>query len=154
MLFNKHALLLDHAGDTLKESKPNPDKDAEDPVITSDVTLGYALINVLANGGAQESDGELKFKQFMLAKKVHETEDLIDLSVEEIARIKVLASPMFTAVGLGAIYIALDNPTTAAAQLAAPPAAGLGVAPKPQQLPAPVVVPTGPDGGTAPDDTQ
>ncbi len=148
MLFNTLALLLDHTGTSLKESKPNPDTDAEDPVITEEVTLGYALENVLVNGGAQEADGDLKFKQFLLAQKIHNATDLVDLSVEEIARIKVLAGPMFTAVGLGAIFVALDHPTTAAAQLAAPPAnsdsdvSGLVPhLPAPPAPPVPVAVP-------------
>ena len=134
MLFSKIVLLRDHQGNSLKEQSPDENGD----VVTSEVTLGYALENVLVNGGAQDT-GDQKFKQFLLAKRIFESEDGFDLSAEEITRIRELAAPMFSPVGLGAIYTALDNPTTLAeiataklvAASAPPPAAPVRAVPLP-----------------------
>ena len=117
MLYFKNQPLLDH------QSKQLTENSIEDGTpVNVQVTLGYALERVLINGGQTSDDGNTKFKQFLLAKKIHDANELLDLSVEEVANLKVLAAPLFSPVGLGSIFTALENPTTAEQQLAAPPA--------------------------------
>ncbi len=97
--------LLDHKGE--------PIKDGDDAM-----TLGKAIELVLVNGGAQGATGDDKYKQYKLAQYIAGGTDrtggsVASLSVEEIARIKELAVPLYSPIALGSLYNALESPTIA-----------------------------------------
>lgn len=103
MLYKLTAPLLDHRGKPITD--PGPDGK---PV---EFTLGMALERAAVFGGGPQTSAKDKYEQYKLAQKL--TGDTVELTAEEVARLKELTGAMFTPIAVGAVWTALENPLKA-----------------------------------------
>lgn len=107
MKYDLTALLRDHRG------KPITDRVVETvdgkPVEKSiDVTLGQALERAAVFGSTPNATAEQKYEQYKLAQKL--TGDTVELTAKEVTQLQSLCAPLFSPIGVGAIWTALENP--------------------------------------------
>lgn len=97
MKFNIHLPLVNHRGEPLTEGdKP--------------VTLGDSLERACMFAGNPQDSGDVKFGQYKLAQKIARAMILVELSPEEIVKLKGLAAQIFSPLAYGSIVEHLDSP--------------------------------------------
>lgn len=68
------------------------------------VTIGSACVAAVMNSGLTEkTEGKEKFERYQLANKIHNKPE-IDLSIDEIAKIKGFVGAMYTPLVVGRIF--------------------------------------------------
>jgi len=103
MLYDLTHKLCDHRG------KPITDIVDGKP---TEFTLGAALERAAMFGGNPQTTAQQKFEQYKLAQKLASS-DHVELTAEEVSRLKELTGAMFTPIAVGAVWTALENPLTA-----------------------------------------
>ena len=99
MKFKIAAPILNHRGEQLT--------DGDKPV-----TLGDSLERAAMFAGNPNDSGDVKFGQYKLAQKVARAVELVELSAEEVVKLKSLAAQIFSPLAYGGIVEALDTPHT------------------------------------------
>lgn len=97
MIYDVTKPLRDHRGDIIKDGK-------------KDTTLGFAIEQVLIGGGKSDDKPAQKVEQFKLAQRIARATDRVELSAEEVTRIKELAAAGFGAIAYGSLVDALESP--------------------------------------------
>ena len=81
--------------------------------VETESAYGDFIVNVLLNGFDQKTSGEEKTKAFQLALKVQsavEWNRLLDLSIDDVSRIKKAAEPVATVLAFGRLSEFLEHP--------------------------------------------
>lgn len=102
MKFKVAAHVLDHKGRTI----PDTNEKGE----STPLTFGTMLERLCVVAGNPQDSADDKFAQYKLAHKLGRAVEIVDLSPEEIVRLKKLAAQGLNAVAYGAIVEMLDDP--------------------------------------------
>ena len=98
MLVNVNQVLKTIEGEAMKDMVDGQAVDA---------TVKMALINAILSP-VQKENGVDKVKKYELAKKIHNSTGLVDLSAEEIALLKKLIGEIYPPITVGQSYGILD----------------------------------------------
>lgn len=93
---------------TLKTMNGQVMKDDDGTGQIVDATLRMAMVNAILSPIEKES-GMDKVKKFNLAKKIHDAESEVDLTVEEVSLIKERIGEVFPAIIVGQVFDLLEG---------------------------------------------
>jgi hypothetical protein len=93
----------------IKDINENPifrDKDCQEPA-----TFKTLLIDCLVANYADEKDlsGQEKFNRFQLAQKIINADEIIDLPVEEVSKLKHLIGKAYSTIVVGRMFLFLEG---------------------------------------------
>lgn len=74
-----------------------------------ELTLKVVLVNALLTQNEEKLTGEEKYKRYSLSKKIYESDEEVELSIEEVAQLKRLIGDLYPPLVVGQVFDILEG---------------------------------------------